>query len=64
MNDARTAAKWKAMPNFVVIASLAALLSGCMSGPVPVSPSSAGVNMDGPSETKLPGAPAVRAATP
>jgi len=55
------------MPKFPVIASVAVLLCGCMSGPIPVSSSNNGVKstaMDGPSEEKLPGAPAVRAATP
>jgi len=50
-----------------VIVSIAVLLCGCMSGPIPVSSSNnsvKSVNMNGPSEEKIPGAPAVRAATP
>jgi len=56
------------MPKFRVIAATVALLvTGCMTGPIPVSSSQAGdnsINSSGPSEEKLPGAPAVRAATP
>jgi len=52
------------MPKFAVIASFAVLLTGCMSGPIPVPSSDESVHMSGPSEEKLPGSPAVRAATP
>jgi len=57
------------MPKFRVIAAVAValLVAGCMTGPIPASSSHAGnnsINSSGPSEEKLPGAPAVRAATP
>lgn len=51
----------------VIAAALVTLLTGCMTGPVSVSSSRAGgdsIHPAGPSEEKLPGAPAVRAATP
>ena len=51
----------------VIAAAVVLLVAGCMTGPIPVSSSHAGdnsVNSSGPSEEKLPGAPAVRAATP
>ncbi len=55
------------MLNRVIAAAAALLVTGCMTGPVPVSSSHSdgnSVNSSGPSEEKLPGAPAVRAATP
>ncbi len=53
------------MPKLPVIASVAAVLvSGCMSGPSPGPSSNNSVGLPGPGEQKLPGAPAVRAATP
>lgn len=51
-----------------VIASVAVLLvGGCMTGPIPVSSNRArdnGANASGPSEEKLPAAPAVRSSPP
>lgn len=55
------------MLNQVIAAAIALLVTGCMTGPIPVSSSHAddnSINPSGPSEEKLPGAPAVRAATP
>ena len=56
------------MPNVPVIACVAALLvTGGMSGPIPVSSGHAGgngANAPGPSEDKLPVAPAVRPLPP
>lgn len=51
----------------VIAVAIALLLTGCMTGPIPVSSSHAddkSASPLGPSEEKLPGAPAVRAATP
>ena len=51
----------------VIVPVVALLLTGCMSGPIPLSSSHAddnSINPSGPSEEKLPGAPAVRAVTP
>lgn len=51
-----------------MVACIAALLvTGCMSGPIPVSSTRAGnngANASGPSEEKLPAAPAVRSSPP
>lgn len=56
------------MPRLPLIACAAALLvAGCMTGPVPVSSSRAGdkgATPLGPSEDKLPAAPAVRSSPP
>lgn len=55
------------MLGFPTIACAAALLvAGCMSGPIPVSSRAGdnGANATGPSEEKLPGAPAVRSSPP
>ncbi len=55
------------MLNRVIAAAVALLVTGCMTGPIPVSSSHAddnSINSSGPSEERLPGAPAVRAATP
>jgi starvation-inducible outer membrane lipoprotein len=51
----------------VIVAVIALLLTGCMTGPIPIAASHAddnSINPSGPSEEKLPGGPAVRAATP
>ena len=51
-----------------VIASVAVLLvDGCMTGPIPISSNRGGdngANASGPSEEKLPAAPAVRSSPP
>ena len=50
-----------------VLASVAVLLlGGCMTGPIPVSSRAGdnGANAPGPSEEKLPAAPAVRSSPP
>lgn len=55
------------MPRLSVIACAALLVSGCMSGPVPVPSGRAGgeaLTPPGPSTTKLPGAPEVRSTPP
>ena len=55
------------MLNRVIAIAAVLLLTGCMTGPIPVSSSHTddnSINPSGPSEEKLPGAPAVRAATP
>ena len=52
----------------LAIASIAVLpIGGCMTGPIPVSSNRAGdngANASGPSEEKLPAAPAVRSSPP
>ena len=51
----------------LVIASVAVLLvGGCMTGPIPMSSRAGdnGANASGPSEEKLPAAPAVRSSPP
>ena len=56
------------MPGLSLIACAAALLvTGCMTGPIPVSSSRAGdkgATPSSPSEDKLPAAPAVRSSPP
>lgn len=56
------------MPGLPLIACAAALLvTGCMTGPIPVSSSRAGdkgATPPGPSEDRLPAAPAVRSSPP
>ncbi len=55
------------MPRLSVIACAGLLISGCMSGPVPVFSGRAGgeaLAPPGPSEAKLPGAPEVRSTPP
>ena len=50
----------------VIAAAIALLAAGCMTGPIPVSShgDDNGINPAGPSEEKLPGGPALRAAPP
>ncbi len=56
------------MPKFrVVAAAVALLLTGCMTGPIPIASNHGddnSINPSGPSETRLPGAPAIRAEPP
>lgn len=53
------------MPSMIACAA-ALLVGGCMTGPVPVSSRAgdSGTNTSGPSEEKLPAAPAVRSSPP
>ncbi len=54
------------VPLLVIACAAALLVTGCMSGPIPLSSRAGdnGANASGPSEEKLPGAPAVRSSPP